>query len=45
MQITFKDATKEEKIYCGNFKISEQQAPKPLEEGSTDIPEADDLPF
>ena len=45
VQITFKDATKEEKIYCGNFKISEQQAPKPLEEGSTDIPEADDLPF
>ena len=45
VQIAFKDATKEEKIYCGNFKISEQQAPKPLEEGSADIPEADDLPF
>jgi len=45
VQITFKDATKEEKIYCGNFKISEQLPPVPLEQGSTDIPEADDLPF
>jgi hypothetical protein len=43
VQITFKDATKEEKIYCGNFKISEQQAPQPVE--SNDFPEADDLPY
>lgn len=45
VQITFKDATKEEKVYCGNFKISEQAVPVPLAEGSSDIPEADDLPF
>ena len=45
VQTTFKDATKEEKVYCGNFKISEQKAPEPLQEGSDDIPEADDLPF
>jgi len=45
VQITFKDATKEEKVYCGNLKVSEQQSPKPLEEGSNEIPEADDLPY
>ena len=45
IQTTFKDATKEEKVYCGNFKISEQKSPEPLEEGSNEIPEADDLPF
>lgn len=43
VQITFKDATKEEKIYCGNLKVSEQQAPKPTE--SNDFPEADELPY
>jgi hypothetical protein len=45
MQTSFKDATKDEKVYFGNLKISEQQAPKPLEENNSDIPEADDLPF
>lgn len=45
IQTTFKESTKEEKIYCGNFKISEQKAPEPLQERSSDIPEADDLPF
>lgn len=45
IQTTFKESTKEEKIYCGNLKISEQKAPEPLPENSTDIPEPDDLPF
>lgn len=45
IQTSFKDATKEDRIYFGNLKISEQQAPKPLEENNSDIPEADDLPF
>jgi hypothetical protein len=45
MQTSFKDATKDEKVYFGNLKISEQQAPKPLEENNSDIPEPDDLPF
>lgn len=45
IQTNFKDAAKDEKVYCGNLKISEQQAPKPLEQGSNDIPEPDDLPF
>ena len=43
MQTSFKEATKEDKIYFGNLKMSEQQAPKPLEENSSDIPETDDL--
>ena len=45
MQTSFKEATKEDKFYFGNLKISEQQAPKPLEENSSDIPESDDLLF
>jgi hypothetical protein len=45
LQTTFKESTKEEKIYFGNLKISEQQGPKPLEGNNSDIPEADDLPF
>ena len=45
MQTSFKEATKEDKFYFGNLKISERQAPKPLEENSSDIPESDDLPF
>jgi len=45
MQTSFKDATKEEKIYFGNLKISEQQAPKPLDENNSDIPDEDSLPF
>jgi len=45
VQITFKDAAKEEKIYCGNLKISEQQAPKPLDSSDLDLPDTDDLPY
>jgi hypothetical protein len=45
MQTSFKDATKEDKVYFGNLKISEQQAPKPLEENNAEIPAEDDLPF
>jgi len=43
VQITFKDATKEEKVYCGNLKISEQSAPATVT--STDFPELDELPY
>jgi len=45
IQTTFKESTKEEKVYVGNLKISKQKAPEPLQENSNDIPEADDLPF
>lgn len=45
IQTSFKDATKEEKIYFGNLKISEQKAAEPLPENSVEIPESDDLPF
>lgn len=45
IQTTFKESTKEEKIYCGNLKISEQKEPEPLQENSVEIPEPDDLPF
>ena len=45
MQTSFKDATKEDKFYFGNLKISEVKAPERLPENSNDIPEADDLPF
>jgi len=45
VQISFKDATKDEKVYCGNFKISEQKEPEPLQQNSVEIPEPDDLPF
>lgn len=45
IQTTFKDSTKEEKVYCGNLKLSEQKAPEVLIENSDEIPEADDLPF
>lgn len=45
IQTTFKDSTKEEKIYCGNLKLSEQKAPEILMANSDEIPESDDLPF
>lgn len=45
IQTTFKDSTKEEKVYCGSLKLSEQKAPEVLIENSDEIPEADDLPF
>lgn len=44
IQTAFKDATKEERIYFGNLKISEP-IQKPLEEGSPEIPDEDSLPF
>ncbi|MFK7049892.1 hypothetical protein V3Q77_08320 [Flavobacterium davisii] len=40
IQTTFKDATKDEKVYCGNLK---QSTPKPITD--TDIPNDSDLPF
>ena len=43
LQSSFKDATKEEKFYFGNMKVSE--GAKPIEEGSNDIPKEDDLPY
>ena len=45
IQTNFKDATKDEKHYFGNLKISEQKAPESLQENSSDIPEPDDLAF
>ena len=45
VQITFKDATKEEKVYCGNFKISEQAAPQPIDINDLDLPDTDELPY
>jgi len=45
IQTTFKDSTKEEKIYFGNLKISDHKAPEQLQENSSDIPDESDLPF
>lgn len=45
IQTNFKDATKEEKIYFGNLKVSEQKAPEPLQQNSSEIPDDSDLPF
>lgn len=45
IQTSFKDATKEEKVYFGNLKLSDYTGAQPLQEGSADIPEVDDLPF
>lgn len=45
IQTTFKDSTKEEKIYFGNLKISEQKPPEPLAENSVEIPDETDLLF
>jgi len=45
IQTSFKDASKEDKVYFGNLKISERKENEPLAEGSSDIPEPDDLPF
>ena len=44
IQTSFKDATKEDRFYVGNLKISEPNQ-KPLEAGSAEIPEDDDLPY
>lgn len=43
MQVTFKDATNEDRFYFGNLK--EFETNQPLTENSSDIPEDDDLPF
>jgi len=45
IQSNFKDATKEEKIYFGNLKISEKKEAEPLQAGNNDVPNPDDLPF
>lgn len=45
IQTNFKESTKEDKIYFGNFKISEQKEPEPLQENSAEIPDETDLPF
>lgn len=45
IQTNFKDATKEEKIYFGNLKVSEQKSPEPLQQNSSEIPDDSDLPF
>lgn len=45
IQTSFKDATKEERHYFGNLKVSEFAEPKPLEENNAEIPDPDDLPF
>jgi hypothetical protein len=42
IQATFKDATKEEKFYLGNFK---ENQPKPIDGNSNEIPAEGDLPF
>lgn len=45
IQTNFKDATKDEKIYVGNFKVSEFKEPEALAENSSEIPDEDSLPF
>lgn len=44
IQTSFKDATKEERLYVGNLTISEVKTQQ-LEPGAADIPDDDDLPF
>lgn len=44
IQTSFKDASKEERHYFGNMKLSEPTQ-QPIQEGSDEIPEIDDLPF
>ena len=45
LQTSFKDCTKDDRVYFGNLKISEFSEPKPLEPGSELLPEEDDLIF
>lgn len=45
IQTSFKDATKEEKHYFGNLKVSEFKEPEYLTENSSEIPDDSDLPF
>lgn len=45
IQTSFKEATKEDKIYFGNLKISELKQPEQLESNNSEIPNEDDLPF
>ena len=45
LQTTFKDSTKEDKIYFGNLKISERKEAEQLQENSNEIPDDSDLPF
>lgn len=44
IQTSFKDASKEERHYFGNMKLSEPTQ-QPLQEGSDEIPEESELPF
>lgn len=43
MQVTFKDATNDDRFYFGNLK--EFETNQPLTENSSDIPDDNDLPF
>lgn len=45
IQTSFKDASKEDRFYFGNLKVSEQQPSRPLEKNDTDVPSSDDFPF
>lgn len=45
VQVSFKDATKEEKVYIGNLKFSEAKEPAPLQQNDAEIPSDEDLPF
>ena len=45
IQVSFKEATKEEKVYIGNLKFSEMKEPELLQKNDSDIPNEDDLPF
>ena len=45
LQTNFKEATKDEKIYFGNLKVSEFKEPESLSENDNSIPDEDSLPF
>jgi len=45
LQTNFKEATKDEKIYFGNLKVSEFKEPEALSENDNSIPDEDSLPF
>lgn len=45
IQTNFKEATKDEKIYVGNLKVSEFKEPEALQENDNSIPDESDLPF
>ena len=45
VQVSFKDATKEEKVYIGNLKFSEVKEATHLQKNDAEIPSDEDLPF